>query len=91
MAYEKTEDGEGLRRMQPGYNITVPTRYPYEITASIKDIEGTLEYSYQKEGGEVVRPAQPISLKYVEVANNEGYIEVWRDQLTRLWSPYTFL
>ncbi|KIJ34905.1 hypothetical protein M422DRAFT_782649 [Sphaerobolus stellatus SS14] len=62
VAYQKSPDGTALHRGPPSNNVIIPCRYPYEITAHIRDIEDTLRYSFEMAGGQVLQPTQPLSI-----------------------------
>lgn len=57
-------------RGAPSSNIVVETRYPYELTASIETIEGTLWKSFESFGGCVDQPAVPIDIGFITVSDS---------------------
>ncbi|KAF9465797.1 FAD binding domain-containing protein [Collybia nuda] len=67
VTYDKQKGG-GIKRGIPSWNIVVDCRYPYELTASIRIIESTLRSEFERKGGLVTQPAQPLEI----ITDNEN-------------------
>ncbi|KAF9465800.1 FAD binding domain-containing protein [Collybia nuda] len=61
VTYDKQGDG-GIERGVPCQNIVVDCRYQYELAAGIHIIEGTLRSEFERNGGLIMQPAQPVKM-----------------------------
>jgi phenol 2-monooxygenase len=62
----------GIQRGNPCSNIVVDSRFPYEMTAGIKIIEGTLRDEFEKYGGRVLQPVVPLHLEQITAHGEIG-------------------
>ncbi len=75
MAYEASDDDQSLVRCRPTNNVVVPGRYPYEITASISDIEGTLRKNAESAQVKFLYNSRPVSLSVLETEDSSSSAE----------------
>jgi hypothetical protein len=62
----------GIQRGNPCSNIVVDSRFPYEMTAGIKIIEGTLREEFERYGGRVLQPVVPLHLEQITAHGEIG-------------------
>ena len=75
VAYEASDDDRSLVRSRPCKNVVVPSRYPYEITASISDIEGTLRKNAENAQVKFLYDSWPVSLSVLEKEHSSSSAE----------------
>ncbi|KAF9479527.1 hypothetical protein BDN70DRAFT_993405 [Pholiota conissans] len=71
VGYERSKSTGCLVRSQPSSNVVVSSRYPYEITASISDIEATLRESAEKAHVKFIHSSWPVSLEIDESKSHD--------------------
>lgn len=72
VAYEASDDGRSLVRSRPSNNVVVSGRYPYEITASISDIEGTLRRNAENAHVKFLHNSWPVSISVLETKHSDS-------------------
>lgn len=69
------EDGT-LVRSRPSKNVVVSSRFPYELTGSTADIEGTIKQNADEAGVKFIQPAWPVSIEILENEDTEYPVKV---------------